>query len=351
MNSSRQAARLTAAAYGLTFLALHLSTIEAGARIDRPTPTPLWAGLLDQQPVPLQALLPAAQPSNLDGTYARRIDGPPQWWSCLRCADYRPTGGTWRILIDRGVLRILYDVTRWRTLASIEVEGDELHVFNDPYCPEDEGVYRVALDEGALSLKTERDDCAFGLRAANLTTGVWSSCAPPDLRAAASDAWPRPEGCARDPVPPPPASVASVSVNVMPGDARTASSPLEWTAAANAENVAPPDGVALRRDSAVVAYGLNMVLWEDGRWIEMTTDRSAQSLGVQFWGPASMGIARVLFDSEEVWRGEVAQLGRRLSLYGGYVEVAGFAPGRHTLRVEHLGADERPVTVLFFGGR
>ena len=64
-----------------------------------------------------------------------------------------------------------------------------------------------------------------------------------------------------------------------------------------------------------------------------------------------MGIARVLFDGQEVWRGDVADLGRYLQLFGGFVEVSEFGPGEHTLRVEHLGADDRPVTVLFFGGR
>jgi hypothetical protein len=94
-----------------------------------------------------------------------------------------------------------------------------------------------------------------------------------------------------------------------------------------------------------------MILWEAGAWAEMTTELPAQGLGVQFWGPSTMGVARLLFDGEEVWRGEVAQLGRSLQQYGGYLEVSGFPPGRHTLRVEHLGADERPLTVLFFGGR
>jgi hypothetical protein len=64
-----------------------------------------------------------------------------------------------------------------------------------------------------------------------------------------------------------------------------------------------------------------------------------------------MGVARLLFDGEEVWRGEVAPLGRHLQLFGGYLEISGFPPGEHVLRVEHLGADERPLTVLYFGGR
>lgn len=317
---------------------------------DRPTPTALWGGLLDHSPVAVAAPLPPPESTAVDDAYVRHLESAPQWWSCLRCADYRPSGGTWRLMFDRGILRIVYDVTQWRNLASYEVRGDEVRVFNDPICPWDEGVYRWAKDAGRLRLQVVEDKCAFGLRADNLTAGDWLTCRPPDVRAAASDAWSKPSGCAPARVEPAHGS-PSVMVTIYSGDARQADSPPTWIAAANAENLAPPDGIEIARAPEAVDYGLNVILWEGGPWVEATATRPMEAIGVQFWGPSTMGVARLLFDGEEVWRGEVAPLGRYYQLFGGYLEISGFPPGEHTLRVEHLGADERPLTVLFFGGR
>lgn len=353
--------RRWAAAIGLVAISMTWFGLRAASGADAPplplvadhaTPTPLWAGLLDHAPVPVAAPLSPALASPLDGSYLRHTASPPQWWSCLRCADYRPSGGTWRLRFDHGVMRIVYDVTRWRNIASYEVSGDELRVFNDPICLWEEGVYRWQLQDGRLTLHAVQDTCAFGLRAANLTTGEWLSCAPPDLRAAVSDAWPRPAGCATGSASNRVASASpSVSVTVFPGDVRKADTPPAQIAAANTENVPPPDGIEIDRAEGAVPYGLNLILWEGGGWVELSTELPAQSIGVQFWGPSTMGIARLVFDGQEVWRGEVAQLGSYLSQYGGYLEVSGFDPGRHTLRVEHLGLDTRPLTVMFFGLR
>jgi len=339
---------------GLAGLALRLSAGEAAllpAPAAQPTPTPLWAGLLDHSAVAFTAPVPPLASTPLDDDYIRHADTPPQWWSCLRCADYRPSGGSWRILLDRGVLRIIYDVTLWRTLASYEVDGDQLRIFNDPMCPWEEGVYQWDKQGGRLALRVVEDTCAFGLRAENLTAGDWLSCRPPDLRAAASDSWSRPKGCTLPRVDPPPDSAPGVAVTIYPDDARQDPSRLDWRAAANADNLPSPTGTEISRAEGTVRYGVNLILWQGGRWAEVTTDISSEAIGVQFWGPARMGAARLLFDGQEVWRGEVAQLGKHLTMYGGYVEVSGFSPGRHTLRVEHLGADDRPLTVLLFGGR
>jgi hypothetical protein len=339
---------------GLAWLALHLARVEAGpSGLPAPhaTPTALWSGLLGHRPAELSAPLPSSEPTTLDGAYTRHTTSPPQWWSCLRCADYRPSGGTWRILLDRGVLRIVYDVTGWRNLASYEVSNEELRIFNDPICPWEEGRYRWQSDSGRLTLQVVEDSCAFGLRAENLTSGAWQSCAPPDLRSAVSDAWSQPRGCAAARVEPPPETPPTVAVRAIAGDARSVPSTFDWMAPANSDNLAPPAAVEVDHAAEAVPYGLNVVLWEGGPWAEVTTMAPTRALGVQFWGPSTMGVARLLFDGEEVWRGDVSQLGRHLTLYGGYLEVSGFEPGAHTLRVEHLGADDRPLKVLFFGGR
>ena len=82
--------------------------------------------------------------------------------------------------------------------------------------------------------------------------------------------------------------------------------------------------------------------------IEVTTDLSFNAIGVQFFGEAQIGWARVLFDGQEVWRGNMADLYEGLGRHGGYIEITGFEPGHHTIRAESLGFDYRPVTVVSF---
>lgn len=346
---------MTAAPIGLAVLAVALvAATVARPQVSltniRPTPTVLWAGLLSETPVAVGEPLPPPEPQPVDGTYVVHRDTPPQWWACLRCADYRPSGGTWRLLLDRGVLRLVYDVTGWRTIASYRLDGEIFEVFNDPICPSERGVYRWRAQEDGLSFAVVRDDCAFGLRAENLTSDPWRSCAPPDARAAASEAWPTARGCLPGRVPPAPGAPGDVEVIIVPGDIRKAPDRPAALLAANAFGAAPAP-LSLRRAPGVVPYGLNLILWEGGAWVEATAAQSVEAIGVQFWGPSTMGAARLLLDGQEVWRGEVALLGRHLQQYGGYVEVRGLGPGSHTLRVEPLGPDGRPLTILWFGVR
>ena len=61
------------------------------------------------------------------------------------------------------------------------------------------------------------------------------------------------------------------------------------------------------------------------------------------------GWARVLFDGQEVWRGDTSEIWAYQGRNGGYIEVSDFEPGLHTLRAESMGFDYHPVTVAFFG--
>jgi hypothetical protein len=72
-------------------------------------------------------------------------------------------------------------------------------------------------------------------------------------------------------------------------------------------------------------------------------------MGVQIYGDHTIGWARVLLDGEEVWRGDTAAIWSHLGRHGGYIEISGYDPGRHTIRVESMGFDYHPVTVAFFG--
>ena len=159
-------------------------------------PVGSWADLLQITPVPYASPLPELDVTPLDGTYAKFDPEPPQWWACLRCADYRQAGGAWRMQFDRGVMRIYYEVTGWRSLASYHVYGDRLFLFNDPYCKEATGEYQWNLESGNLILEVINDPCSFELRGLNLSKYPWESC-PQNVSADGEE----PRGCT-DSIPP-----------------------------------------------------------------------------------------------------------------------------------------------------
>jgi len=159
------------------------------------TPTGVWAGLFQRTPFPYATPLPAPTPTILDGTYTKfeLQEGTPV--HCLRCPDYAPEGGTWKLSLDKGIFRIYYEVTGWRSLGSYTLSGDQLTLINDPYCPNVVGTYRWEIQEGELILEEIQDECSISLRAMNLTKLPWRSCRPPSSEAAVTDHWPKPPGC------------------------------------------------------------------------------------------------------------------------------------------------------------
>ena len=97
--------------------------------------------------------------------------------------------------MEKGIYRIYYEVTEWRSLGSFSLSGDRIYFFNDPSCMKEVGEYQWELNQGALSLELVEDECAIGMRAANFTKQPWLSCQPPNLEAAISDHWLKPSGC------------------------------------------------------------------------------------------------------------------------------------------------------------
>ena len=355
------AASLRALRPGLAFLTLAVAAAAWSASACAARPHPLSTAAIATQtaaarptaepasgeptPVTYTTPHPPSAASPLDGAYARLDSSWPQWWKCLRCADYRSAGGIWRLQFDRGTLRVEYEVTGWKNLASYVVEADRLTVFNDPICPEQVARYRWQIQDGQLRLQAPQDTCAFGLRVENLETQGWQSCAsggdqPPGCAAGAATT-------ATEPASPP----AGISVSVQGGDSRFFAAPPESPVPANAEDRSPPAGIHIDYSPESLGSGLNRILWWEGNWIEVSTELPVTAIGVQFLGAAQIGWARLLLDGQEVWRGNTADLGHTLDQYGGYVEVSGFDLGPHTLRVESLGWDYRPVTVASFGFR
>lgn len=307
------------------------------------TPTTVWDALLQATPFAYYTPLPEPVQSKLDGLYSKIDSSPPQWWRCYRCADYRPAGGIWRLQLKENVMRIYYEVTGWRTLASFTTSNDRLHIFNDPYCPEEVGEYKWQIVGGQLILETVNDHCAFDLRAKNISFQPWVACT--------TSVEKKTPGCEDSiPVPAPVAqSETSVDVHVYGGDNRFFAKPPELMAIANTADREAPEGISIRYDSNTIPYGIHRVLWWNGNWIEATTDLPFNAIGVQFFGEAQIGWARVLFDGQEVWRGNTADLYVKDGRHGGYIEITGFEPGHHTIRAESLGFDYRPVTVVSFG--
>jgi hypothetical protein len=309
-----------------------------------------WDALLAVTPVGLTTPAPPAEETAIDGLYSRYDPSWPQWWLCLRCADYRPAGGVWRLQFDRGVMRVLYEVNQWRSLASYAVEGDRLFLFNDPYCPYDVGEYTWTVSEGELDLDPVDDGCSFNLRSQTLAGQAWAACDVNEASQAAMDPHIL-RGCQLSQASPPtplPAELP-VAVRVFAWDSRELSVPPDLYADANAANGDPVEGVIVSSSPESIPYGRYRILWRPEDWLTATTERSFSSMGVQFLGSEVIGWARVLFDGTEVWHGNTSTLGSDKGIYGGYVEISGYAPGTHTIRVERIDLDSRPVGVLFFG--
>jgi hypothetical protein len=167
------------------------------------TPTGAWFAALQKTAHPYLLPLPPANRTALDGTYAKFDPKETTHVHCLRCPDYAPEGGVWKLYLDRGVFHIFHEVTGWQSLGSYIVTRDrwtsgardQLLLFNDPACPDAIGLYTWRLEEGNLVLEVIDDTCAIYLRAMNLTDLPWLSCQPPNLEAGITDHWPKPVGC------------------------------------------------------------------------------------------------------------------------------------------------------------
>jgi hypothetical protein len=154
-----------------------------------------WAELLQRMPYPYLIPLPEPKRTDLDGTYAKVVTPKAERVHCLRCPDYAPEGGIWKLNLDRGVLRIFHPESGWKSIATAIVTADRLVLANDPCCIEDIGVYAWRLEKGRLTFEVVDDPCAIRLRAMNLTQQPWMSCRPPNIEAAVTEHWPKPDGC------------------------------------------------------------------------------------------------------------------------------------------------------------
>jgi hypothetical protein len=154
-----------------------------------------WNELLQRSPFPYVLPLPEPKPTVVDGTYTKSVVAPAERVHCLRCPDYLPEGGLWKIRFDKGTFRIIHAETAWKSIGTFIVAGDRLLLANDPNCIDTVGLYTWRLEEGQFFLEAIDDPCAIKLRGLNLTQQPWRACRPPTIEAAVTEHWPKPEGC------------------------------------------------------------------------------------------------------------------------------------------------------------
>jgi hypothetical protein len=167
----------------------------AASEPEKISSTSMWAELLQRVPFPYLIPLPEPKRTDLDGTYTKVVVSASERIHCLRCPDYAPEGGLWKLNFDRGVFRVFHPESGWKSIATVIVAGDRMVLANDPTCIEEIGVYKWRLEKQQLTIDVIDDPCAIKLRAMNLTRQPWMSCRPPNVEAAVTEHWPKPEGC------------------------------------------------------------------------------------------------------------------------------------------------------------
>ena len=165
---------------------------------------------IEVPPSPYSTPLPPAVPTSLDGLYSKRIPSEGTPVPCTRCAGYRLEGGLWTLYLNQGVFKVFQQDTDFEAVGSYTVSGNQLTLFNDPYCEEDlkmVGTYTWAWDaRNELRLTAIQDSCSIGLRAKNMTSDPWvktpvdpqertGTCQPPNREAGVSDHWDKPPYC------------------------------------------------------------------------------------------------------------------------------------------------------------
>lgn len=169
---------------------------QAGQAQTQPvSPHTVWSKFLLRQPYPYLIPLPESKRSDLDDTYVKVVAAKAERVHCLRCPEYAPEGGVWKLNLDRGVFRIFHPESGWKSIGTYIAAKDRVLLANDPACIDEIGLYRWQLADGRLIFEAIDDPCAIKLRAVNLTQQPWMSCRPPNIEAAVTEHWLKPEGC------------------------------------------------------------------------------------------------------------------------------------------------------------
>jgi hypothetical protein len=134
-------------------------------------------------PYPFHSPTPAPDSTSpLDGTYLRMLTlhdvggarvGLP--YRCLRCPPFRIDAGVSSLIFFHGAYYLHHQLSGFRTMGSFVVEGDRVTLFNDPNCPQTEGLYEYELSAHSVRFHVVHDDCPFsGERGFDLIARPWT---------------------------------------------------------------------------------------------------------------------------------------------------------------------------------
>lgn len=152
----------------------------------------------EAMPYPYTTPVPPAERSPLDGTYLRILTQEDVHgllpFRCLRCPPYLPNAGVSTLILHRGSYWLNHQLSGFRALGMFTIDGDRIRFFNDPWCPQDHGVYRWSKTGGVLAFEAISGTCAYEkARANDLSLSPWTRIKPCIFRI--EYLWPGPVAC------------------------------------------------------------------------------------------------------------------------------------------------------------
>jgi hypothetical protein len=146
---------------------------------------------------------------------------------------------------------------------------------------------------------------------------------------------------------------SNMQVNVQAIYALEQAGRVELYAVPNTAEKTPPEGIDLSHGGNSTGYGNNVILWSAGDFAQASTSNPFTTFGVQIHGDQTIGWARVLFDGQEIWRGDASRYSIAEGRHGVYVEVICVPEGSHLIRIEGLGINGSgggsSIPVSYFG--
>ena len=149
------------------------------------------------EPYPFSEPAPPEEATPIDGRYTRKVTvelagGRPVY--CQRCAPWRLDAGRAELRLEKGRLYNTFKpiVTEvncssetlareckkppgFSVSAHYRVDGDRIHLFNDPNCIGMTGTYEWRVQGSILTFRLVDDECPFvRLRAKYLTAAAWT---------------------------------------------------------------------------------------------------------------------------------------------------------------------------------
>jgi hypothetical protein len=141
---------------------------------------------------------PAPEPTPLDGTYLRILTlddvGGVLPFRCLRCPPYFPNAGVSTLVLHQGNYWLNHQLSDFRAVGMFTIDGHRITLFNDPWCPQDHGVYHWSYQGEALMFQAISGTCAYEqARANDLSLVPWTRIKPCVFRI--EHLWPGPVAC------------------------------------------------------------------------------------------------------------------------------------------------------------